>query len=139
MGGSTNIGAGGDRGPGTYQPGTFSTEELRQLRREFSERITDAQSLRQELARQNLNDVPDLGEIIRRMEEFEKKQIYLNPLGLEQLEEDVLTELKQFEYWLRRELEGLGEGELYLTSSDQVPAEYRKLVEDYFRSLSQNP
>ena len=73
------------------------------------------------------------------MEEFERKQIYLNPLGLEQLEEDILTELKQFEYWLRRELEGLGEGELYLAGSDQVPSEYRTLVEEYFRSLSRNP
>jgi hypothetical protein len=70
------------------------------------------------------------------MEEFEMKQIFLNSLGLEQLEEDVLTELKQFEYWLRRELDGIGEGELYLAGSDQVPADYRKLVEEYFRSLS---
>lgn len=135
LGGATSIGAGGDSSPGPYQPGTFSTEELRQLRREFQERVTDAEGLRQELARQDL-DVPDLGEIIRRMEEFEDKQIYLNPLGLEQLEEEVLTELKQFEYWLRRELEGLGEGELYLAGSEQVPSEYRKLVEEYFRSLS---
>ena len=133
-GGASNIGAGSPAGP-RLQPGTFSTEELRQLRREFQERVSDAEQLRQELTRQDL-DVPDLSEIIRRMEEFEKKQIFLNPLGLEQLEEDVLTELKQFEYWLRRELEGIGEGELYLAGSDQVPADYRKLVEEYFRSLS---
>jgi hypothetical protein len=59
--------------------------------------VTDAENLRRELARQNL----DAGsrEIIRRMEEFEKKQIFLNPLGLEKLEEDVLADLKQFEYW----------------------------------------
>ncbi len=133
-GGGSSIGAGSPAGP-RYQPGTFSTEELRQLRREFQERVSDAEQLRQDLTRQDL-DVPDLSEIIRRMEEFEKKQIFLNPLALEQLEEDVLTELKQFEYWLRRELEGIGEGELYLAGSDQVPADYRKLVEEYFRSLS---
>jgi hypothetical protein len=132
------VGPGSDSSPGAYQPGSFSTEELRQLRREFQERVSDAEGLRQELARQDL-DVPDLSEIIRRMEEFEKKQIYLNPLGLEQLEEDVLTELKQFEYWLRRELEGIGEGQVYLAGSDQVPSEYRTLVEEYFRSLSRDP
>ncbi len=133
-GGASNVGVGSPAGP-RYQPGTFSTEELRQLRREFQERVSDAEQLRQDLTRQDL-DVPDLSEIIRRMEEFEKKQIFLGPLALEQLEEDVLTELKQFEYWLRRELEGIGEGELYLAGSDQVPADYRKLVEEYFRSLS---
>ena len=136
--GPTSIGPGYQTGGGSYQPGQFSTEELRQLRREFRERVSDAEGLRQELARQDL-DVPDLGEIIRRMEEFDQKQIYLNPLGLEQLEEEVLTELKQFEYWLRRELEGLVEGELYVAGSDQVPAGYRNLVEEYFRALSREP
>jgi len=135
-GGEAFLGSGSPNGP-NYQPGAFSTEEIRQLRREFRERVKDAENLRRELARQNL-DVPDLGEIIRRMEEFEKKQIFLNPLGLEKLEEDVLADLKQFEYWLRRELEGIGEEQLYLAGSDQVPADYRQLVEEYFRSLSRS-
>jgi hypothetical protein len=135
-GGPAFVGSGSPNGP-NYQPGAFSTEEVRQLRREFRERVKDAENLRRELARQNL-DVPDLGEIIRRMEEFDKKQIFLNPLGLEKLEEDVLADLKQFEYWLRRELEGIGEEQLYLAGSDQVPADYRQLVEEYFRSLSRS-
>ncbi len=135
-GGEAFVGSGSPDGP-NYQPGSFSTEEIRQLSREFRERVRDAQNLRRELARQDL-DVPDLGEIIRRMEEFEKKQIFLNPLGLEKLEEDVLADLKQFEYWLRRELEGIGEEQLFLAGSDQVPADYRQLVEEYFRSLSRN-
>jgi hypothetical protein len=128
------IGSGSPDGP-RYQPGTFSTEELRQLGREFRQRVADAENLRRELARQNL-DVPDLSEIIRNMEEFERKQIYLNPLGLEKLEKEVLTDLKQFEYWLRRELEVLGDEELFLGGSDQVPSDYRKLVEEYYRALS---
>jgi hypothetical protein len=135
-GGEAFVGSGSPDGP-DYQPGAFSTEEIRQLRREFRERVTDAENLRRELARQDL-DVPDLSEIIRRMEEFEKKQIFLNPLGLEKLEEDVLADLKQFEYWLRRELEGIGEEQLFLAGSDQVPADYRQLVEEYFRSLSRS-
>jgi len=135
-GGEAFLGSGSPNGP-NYQPGAFSTEEVRQLRREFRERVKDAENLRRELARQNL-DVPDLAEIIRRMEEFERKQIFLNPLGLEKLEEDVLADLKQFEYWLRRELEGIGEEELYLAGSDQVPPDYRQLVEEYFRSLSRS-
>ncbi len=135
-GGDAFLGSGSPDGP-NYQPGAFSTEEIRQLRREFRERVTDAENLRRELARQDL-DVPDLSEIIRRMEEFEKKQIFLNPLGLEKLEEDVLADLKQFEYWLRRELEGIGEEQLFLAGSDQVPADYRQLVEEYFRSLSRS-
>jgi hypothetical protein len=135
-GGEAFIGSGSPDGP-SYQPGSFSTEEIRQLRSEFRERVKDAENLRRELGRQQL-DVPDLGEIIRRMEEFEKKDILLNPLGLEKLEEDVLADLKQFEYWLRRELEGIGEEQLFLAGSDQVPADYRQLVEEYFRSLSRN-
>ena len=62
--GPSSIGPGAQTGGGSYQPGQFSTEELRQLRREFRERVSDAEALRQDLARQQL-DVPDLGEIIR--------------------------------------------------------------------------
>jgi hypothetical protein len=136
-------GTGGSYGAGSregsnFQPGTFSSEEIRQLRREFRERGLEADDLRRELARQDLQ-VPDLQSIIERMKAFDEKQIYLDPLGFDELQGSLLEELKQFEYWLRRELEGLGNEKLFLTGSDQVPSEFRKLVEEYYRSLSNEP
>ncbi|MFQ5789476.1 MAG: hypothetical protein ACE5JI_03280 [Acidobacteriota bacterium] len=131
------VGPGTDGGQG-FQPGTFSAEEIRQLRREFQERVRDARDLRRQLSRRDLQ-VPDLESIIDRMREFDRKQIYLDPKGIDELQSSLLQELKQFEYWLRRELEGLGEEKLFLAGSDQVPSEYRKLVEEYYRTLSRQP
>jgi hypothetical protein len=138
---STEPGSGGSAGSQdgrNFQPGTYSAEDIRQWRREFRERVQEAEDLRKELRRQDLQ-VPDLKDIIARMKEFDSKKIYLDPLGFDELQADLLEELKQFEYWLRRELEGIGKDKLYLAGSDQVPSEYRKLVEEYYRSLSRGP
>jgi hypothetical protein len=72
------------------------------------------------------------------MQAFDANQTYLNPRGLEDLQASVVEELKQFEYRLRRELEGVGKEELFLAGSDQVPEGYRKLVEEYYRALSKS-
>jgi hypothetical protein len=125
-------------GPGdnSFQPGTFTSEDIRQFRREFRERAQEAQDLRRELQRQDLQ-VPDLKSIIERMEAFDSNRVYDDPRGLAELGA-LVEELKQFEYWLRRELEGIGKEELLLSGSDHVPAGYRKLVEEYYRSLSKS-
>jgi hypothetical protein len=134
--GQGSAGAGSQDGR-SFQPGTFSTEDIRQWRREFRERTNEAQELRRELQRQDLQ-VPDLKSIIDRMKAFDSQQIYLDPLGFEELQASLLEELKQFEYWLRRELEGIGKDKLFLAGADQVPAEYRDLVEEYYRSLARD-
>jgi hypothetical protein len=41
-----------------------------------------------------------------------------------------------FEYALRRELEGTGVEKLRLSGSAEVPQGWRRLVEEYYRSLS---
>lgn len=122
---------------GRYQPGIFSTEEIRQWRREFRERAKEAEELSRDLQRQQLQ-VPDLKSIIERIKQFDSKQIYLDPLGFDELQTALLEELKQFEYWLHRELEGMGKEKLFLAGSDEVPSDYRKLVEEYYRSLSRD-
>jgi hypothetical protein len=133
------VNAPGFVGPGgwSFQPGTFTSEDIRQFQRELRERAQEAQDLRRELQSQGL-ETPDLQSIIERMQAFDANQAYLNPRGLEDLQASVVEELKQFEYWLRRELEGVGKEELFLAGSDQVPEGYRKLVEEYYRELSKS-
>ena len=120
----------------SFQPGTFSSEDIRQFRREFRERAREAQGLREGLQRQDLQ-VPDLQSIIERMKAYDSNKVYKDPRGLQELSA-LVEELKQFEYWLRRELEGMSKEELLLSGSDHVPAGYRRLVEEYYRSLSKN-
>jgi len=121
-----------------FQPGTYSSEDIRQFRREFRERIRDAEDLRQELKREGRSTV-DLDNVIERMRAFDSEKMFLNPLGLTELQSAVIDGLKQFEFALRREVEGTGKEKLFLSSSDEVPSGYRKLVEEYYRSLSRKP
>ena len=46
--------------------------------------------------------------------------------------------VKRFEYSLRRKVEG-NSNQVLLSGSDEVPDQFRKLVEQYYRSLSKAP
>ncbi len=54
-----------------------------------------------------------------------------------ELQSFILEELKRFEYRLRREVDSENE-ELFLASSDEVPAGFRELIEEYYRALSRD-
>jgi hypothetical protein len=58
-----------------------------------------------------------------------------DPRGLATLQTQALEHLKTFEFMLYRRL-GLGDGQRPAVGGRaQVPAEYRALVEEYYRSL----
>ena len=46
--------------------------------------------------------------------------------------------MKRFEFNLRRQAEMKG-SEVFLSGADDVPEQYRKLVEQYYKSLSKGP
>jgi hypothetical protein len=45
--------------------------------------------------------------------------------------------VKRFEYGLRRRLEGAG-NQILLSGSDEVPEQFRRMVEQYYKSLSKS-
>jgi hypothetical protein len=55
---------------------------------------------------------------------------------IEALVAETLEDLKMFEYALRREFEGTDVEKLRLSGSAEVPEGWRRLVEEYYRSLS---
>ena len=54
------------------------------------------------------------------------------------LQTAVAEGMKRFEFSLRRQAEMKG-SEVFLSGADDVPEEYRKLVEQYYKSLSKGP
>ncbi len=140
---------GDERGDGTRQPGgvygpggggnafgaIFPSGDVRQWRNEVRERLAETQRLRDQLAREG-RDVSALEAVIRDMRALQQERLYATPRELEQLQASVVDGLKQFEYTLRRELQGEAKAKLFLSGTDEVPEGYRKAVQEYYRALS---
>ncbi len=118
--------------------GDFSPEDMaRQFQRELQQRRREMQELRRELQGEGV-DVAEIDDLLRTLERLEVVDPIGDPRGMDQLEAAVIPGLKEFEYALRRQLAGSDAERLFLSGSDDVPPEYRELVEEYYRSLSRN-
>ena len=81
-------------------------------------------------------DVKDLDEIMRRMKDLDSERVYRDVEELARLQTFVSEGVKRFEYNLRRR-EGDTDRAI-VAGSDEVPAEFKSLVEEYYRSLSRS-
>ena len=123
----------GDRRPGTtvWEPG-----DIRQWSREYTQRAGEMEGLRRLLNEEQF-EVGDLDAIIQQMRELDDLRRYQDPEAIAKLQAFVLEELKRFEYRLRREITEENE-ELFLAGNEEMPDSFRDLVEEYFRSLSED-
>jgi hypothetical protein len=138
-GGSPRNGAyGGDGrnwgGPWNGGYGYYNPEDIRQFRRDYRERLNDAEALRRQLQAQGLN-TRDLDDIIRDLQRFDTEHVYADPKGLEQLQASAIDKMKKFEFSLRRKAEAANDS-LSLSGSDQVPEGFRQAIEEYYRALA---
>jgi hypothetical protein len=139
-GGGDTLGAnrmnpmGGSMGDARPLPGRYTDEQVRQFRGETRQRAADAEALRRLLAQQKI-DTKELDEILRGLRQLDDASVYNNPQVVARLEQAVTDNIKRFEYTLRRKLDA-NSSQVFLSGSDDVPEQYRKLVEQYYRSLS---
>jgi hypothetical protein len=90
------------------------------------------------LLRQGNLDPNELDAILRALREMDDDRVYQDVTELQRLQTLVTDGLKRFEYGLRRRAEGVS-NDVVLSGSEEVPEEFRKLVEQYYRSLSKTP
>ena len=91
--------------------------------------------LRQELSQVG-RSTEDLDEVLALMRRFQDDDLFSEPEALASLHEDMLNRLKRLEFGLRRDVEGTADRRATLTGADEVPDGYRRLVEEYYRSLA---
>jgi hypothetical protein len=134
-------GGGWDRGGvwnggwgGWWNGARLSPEDIRQLRNEARQYSNEARDLRGALRAENI-DPRELDEVIRALRQLEDDRIYQNVEELARLQSVVAEGLKRFEFGLRRQVDA-ATGAIVLSGSDEVPEAYRKLVEQYYRSLA---
>ena len=137
-GGNTYGGVVGGYGWGDRRPGTTVWEpgDIRQWSREYTQRAGEMEGLRRLLNEEQF-EVGDLDAIIQRMRELDDLRRYQDPEAIAKLQAFVVEELKRFEYRLRREITEENE-ELFLAGNEEMPDSFRDLVEEYFRSLSED-
>ncbi|HXV86739.1 MAG TPA: hypothetical protein VD793_08580, partial [Gemmatimonadales bacterium] len=126
--GGRDLGGPGGWGQGRYDP--------RQWSRDLRQGIADARELRRLLSAEGV-DVRDLDGYIGRLRELDGRSSWGDPEAQRTLELEVIQGLKEFEFALRRQIEGGDQQRLFLSGSDEVPEGYRRLVERYYRALSE--
>jgi hypothetical protein len=117
--------------------GRLTPDDTRQFRREFRDRRESAEALRRELAGQG-RDVADLERLIARLRELESRRGYDDAEEIARLQGAVIEGLKAFEFALWRDVAQQTGTEPRLEGSDEVPAGFRSLVEEYYRSLAKS-
>jgi hypothetical protein len=117
--------------------GYYSPDDIRQFRRELREWSSDAEALRQDLTRVGI-DPRELDAIMRDLRALDNDQSFVDPRSLAALQAAALERLKQFEFGLRKQVDGSAE-QLSLSGSDEVPAGFRTAIEEYYRSLARRP
>ncbi len=136
MSGRATTGGFGDGGwnGSDRSPGRFSPDDIRQFRGEARRWAQEGQALRNMLREQNI-DAKELDEIMKRLRELDSERVYQDVAELERLQTFVAEGMKRFEYGLRRQV-GDETDRALVNGSDEVPAEFKALVEEYYRSLS---
>lgn len=108
----------------------------RQLRRELRERLGELRELRDQLRGQGADTDP-LDGILERLGRMDNRGTVATPRGLDELEQAIVQGLKEYEFSLRRQLLGGDTPPGALSAGENVPPEYRAMVEEYYRRLSE--
>jgi hypothetical protein len=124
-------------GGGDRRPGNFNPEDARQFRGEIRQWINDAEQLRRLVQGQRM-DARQLDEVLRGLRALQDDRVYQNVDELQKLQSAVTENMKRFEFGLRRRAEGAN-AQPVLSGSDEVPEQFRKMVEQYYKSLSKGP
>jgi hypothetical protein len=130
--------AGGQQMAGDMTGGRFEgggSFDPRQFQREARERRTEAEALRRELQALGV-DARDLDELINNMRALDNARVYADFDEAARLQTQLAEGFRRFEFDLRRKLGAAGADQMLLSGSDDTPAAYKKLVEDYYRALA---
>jgi hypothetical protein len=124
--------SGGDARPNTNMSG----QDIRQFRNQASQMATDLQNLRRQLqgAGANAKDLQSIDEVVKGLKTLDNDKAYSDLRSL-QTEAQALDTLKKVEYDMRKRMDTSNQ-QLFLSGSDEVPAQFRDLVQQYYRALS---
>jgi hypothetical protein len=117
--------------------GRYRESQVRQLNRDLEERLTDARDLRR-LMNRNSTQMLNLERVIDALLRSRDYPDYGNAEQVDLLKA-AIENMRQVELDLVRDLERLKQVEEYFIAGDnEAPESYRKLVEEYYKSLAKS-
>ncbi len=135
--GGNNLGGAYGGGWGWGRDWRLTQEDIRQLRGEVRQWTGEARELRGDLVAEDI-DLRELDEILSALRQLDDPRVYQDASELQRLQSMVAEGLKRLEFGLRRQAEA-DTNTIVLSGSDEVPEEFRKLVQEYYRSLARTP
>jgi hypothetical protein len=125
----------GQTARGASRSGSNNSEVQRQLRAEAGQRAEEVRELQRQLRQQGA-DPSSLEQALDALRALQSAGPYNDPEEVQQLLAKVTRGLQDFEYDLRQALEEAEKHKLFLSAPGQVPVQYQKAVEDYYRALA---
>ena len=83
-------------------------------------------------------DPKELEQILAALRRLEDERVYKDAKELQSLQTFATEGLKRLEFGLRRQVES-GADAVVLAGSDEVPDQFKKMVQEYYRSLGKTP
>ena len=123
--------SGGDARPG------LNGGDLRQIRNQANQLAGDVQQLRQQMQTggADAGSLRSVDEVVRGLRDIGSDRGSANPQSLDALMSQALDRMQKVEYDLRKRIDTENQ-QLFLSGSDEVPTQFRKSVEDYYKALS---
>jgi hypothetical protein len=106
--------------------------DVRQFRAEIRQMTNSAEQLRRSVGKEDQAAVADM---LKKLRALDHDQVFKDPAQFDRLQAQAADAVKRFEFNLRRRAELKG-NEVLLSGDGDVPEEFRKLVEQYYKSLS---
>jgi hypothetical protein len=110
----------------------MTSEDIRQFRSELQQMTNSAEQLRRTVGKE---DQAAVAEMLKQLKALNSDKVFQDPSQFDRLQAAAADAVKRFEFNLRRRAELKG-NEVLLSGDGDVPEEFRKLVEQYYKSLS---
>ena len=108
----------------------------RHIRREWQERVREAEGIRQGLAGDE-DWAQELDQLVRKMRRLDWQRLFSDGAEIARLKADIIDGFRQLELEINRAVEHEAGNRLRLVNEDGVPPEFRERVEEYYRALSE--
>lgn len=115
--------------------GRFGVEDIAGFQRDFRGQRADLEALSTDLDRSG-HRARDIGALVAALRKLEQADAYQDPRAVLQRQAALIAALKELEFELRKDVDKAPAPTLTLSGNDKVPAEFRRLVDEYFRDLS---